>query len=138
MFSYEPLVKTLKERGVSLEELAEKTGLHYSYLVARLNGGEYLPVEFLDRICSALKGDISSVMMWKEGEQNDSERVAVSWNKVSSYLEKSNLSLNKLSEQCRLSKGALSIARKRGGTLKKTVANSIAKNLNCKLEDIVD
>lgn len=137
MFTYEPLVKTLKVKGLGIGELAEKTGLHASYLIARMNGGEYLPVEVLDRICSELKCDIGEVIKWREGKQNVSERVAVDWSKVTQIVEGSGMSLNQLSKGCRLSECSLSLSRKRGGTLKRTVVKNMAELLKCRVEDLV-
>jgi len=137
MFKYEPLAKTLKERGMTLSQLAEEAGIRGSYLVSRMNGGEYVPSEYLDKICNVLNVSLDKVVVWKKGEQSSSERVSPDWDKITALLGESDISLNKLSEKCRLSKCALSIARKRGGSLKKTVVNDIARNLGCKIEDLI-
>lgn len=137
MFKYEPLAKTLKEKNITLDQLAEKAGIRGSYLIARMNGGEYVPSEYLDRICNTLEVPLEKVVIWKKGEQNCSERVSPDWDKITALLGESDLSLNMLSEKCRLSKCALSIARKRNGSLKKTVVNDMARFLGCKVEDLV-
>lgn len=137
MFSYEPLAKTLKDRKMSIADLAETTGLRCSMLVSKMNGGEYLTSEQLDRICSSIQVPIEKVIKWVDGKQNNSERINVNWHRIHELLTSNNLSMCKLSQMCRLSQGALSKAGKRESSISKQTALLIAKNLNCNLEDII-
>ena len=138
MFRYEPLAKTLKERGITLDILAKETGIRSSLLVAKLNGEEYLPCEYIDRICTFLNVPVEQVMMWKKGEQKGGERIKVNWQAVQAIAEMNGKSFGKLGEECRMSRGALSRAKTRNGTLKKQNVALLVKALGCKLEDIVD
>lgn len=137
MFSYEPLANTLKDRKMSIADLADVTGLRCSMLVSRMNGGEYLSVSQLDKICTALKVPIENVIKWKDGEQNSAERVNVNWQKIYELSSKNNLSINELSKRCRLNSSTLCKTKMRNGSITKQTALLIAKNLNCNLEDII-
>lgn len=137
MISYEPLVNTMKEKGTDMDKLSKATGLKKSFLITRMNGGVYLPLEYIDRICTALEVPVEAVIKWKAGEQKHSERVRVNWSKVSAYAERERISLNALDEKCRLCRGAMSRAKCRGSSLNAQVALSLAKALNCKVEDLI-
>ncbi len=51
--SYEPFLKVLKDKEISKTEVVESTKLSWSTL-AKMNKGEYVSLEVIDRLCSFL------------------------------------------------------------------------------------
>lgn len=137
MFSYEPLAKTLKSKGMKVSELAKEAGLTKSILLNKLSGGEYLTIEMLDRICSTLKVPVEKVIEWKEGEQNCSEKIMINWESVICRCSSKGLSLNELSRRCGLNSSSLCQIKKRNGGVKERIAGFIAEALECNVEDLL-
>ncbi|WP_339819165.1 helix-turn-helix transcriptional regulator [Paenibacillus sp. FSL R7-0216] len=54
MISYKPLQKLLIDREIKKLELLKMTGIS-SATLAKLNTNEYVSLEIIDKICSALK-----------------------------------------------------------------------------------
>ncbi|MGG3840525.1 helix-turn-helix transcriptional regulator [Paenibacillus thiaminolyticus] len=53
MISYKPLQKLLIDRDIKKQELLRMTGIS-SATMAKLNTNEYVSLEVIDKICSAL------------------------------------------------------------------------------------
>jgi DNA-binding Xre family transcriptional regulator len=53
MISYKPFQKLLIDRDIKKQELLKKTGIS-SATMAKLNTNEYVSLEVIDKICSAL------------------------------------------------------------------------------------
>ncbi|MDG0876234.1 helix-turn-helix transcriptional regulator [Paenibacillus thiaminolyticus] len=53
MISYKPLQKLLIDRDIKKQELLRRTGIS-SATMAKLNTNEYVSLEVIDKICSAL------------------------------------------------------------------------------------
>ncbi|MNN87425.1 hypothetical protein D3C81_2049790 [compost metagenome] len=53
MISYKPLQKLLIDRDIKKQELLKMTGIS-SATMAKLNTNEYVSLEVIDKICSAL------------------------------------------------------------------------------------
>lgn len=64
-FSYKPLWKLLIDKDMSKKALMELTGISKS-TVDKMNRGEYVSMEVIDRICSNLHCDISEVVNFME------------------------------------------------------------------------
>ncbi|MFD1176669.1 helix-turn-helix domain-containing protein [Paenibacillus puldeungensis] len=54
MISYKPFQKLLIDRDIKKQELLKITGMS-SATMAKLNTNEYVSLEIIDKICSALK-----------------------------------------------------------------------------------
>lgn len=54
MISYKPFQKLLIDRDIKKQELLKMTGIS-SATMAKLNTNEYVSLEIIDKICSALK-----------------------------------------------------------------------------------
>ena len=65
MISYEPLWKTLEERGVGKMELREMIGISKATF-AKFAKGESVTLETIEKICVALDCNISSVVEIKK------------------------------------------------------------------------
>ena len=63
--SYKKLWKLLIDKGLNKGQLCERTGISKSTL-NKLNSGENVNIEILDRICKALSCDISDIVEYKE------------------------------------------------------------------------
>ena len=64
-FSYKPLWKLLIDRDISKKHLMEITGISKSTIM-KMNKGEYVSMEVIDRICFALHCDIVDVVSYME------------------------------------------------------------------------
>lgn len=64
-FSYKPLWKLLIDKDMSKKALMELTGISKS-TVDKMNRGEYVSMEVIDRICNNLHCDISEVVTFME------------------------------------------------------------------------
>ena len=62
MFSFRPLFHTLLDAGISGAALCKKTGIS-SATLAKLKHGGNVTTDVLDKICSALGCDLSSVVV---------------------------------------------------------------------------
>ena len=65
MISYDPLWKTLEDCGVGKMELREKIGISKATF-AKFAKGESVTLETIEKICTALDCDISSVVEIKK------------------------------------------------------------------------
>ena len=60
-FNYKPLLKLLIDKGMSKEELRLEIGASRTTF-AKINKGDYIALEVLDRICTALDVPIEAVI----------------------------------------------------------------------------
>lgn len=65
--SYKPLWKTLIDREMTKKSLMELTGVSKS-TIQKMNQGQYVAMEVLDRICTSLHCGISDVVAMAEGD----------------------------------------------------------------------
>ena len=65
MISFDPLWKTLIDKKMSKREMTEKAGISKSTLV-QLNHNQSVTLETIEKICTALECDISSVVEIKK------------------------------------------------------------------------
>ena len=64
-FSYKPLWKLLIDQEMSKKHLMELTGISKS-TVMKMNKGEHVSMEVLDRICATLHCEISDIVSFVE------------------------------------------------------------------------
>jgi len=64
-FSYKPLWKLLIDLDMSKKALMELTGISKS-TIDKMNRGEYVSMEVIERICNHLHCNISDVVVFKE------------------------------------------------------------------------
>ena len=67
--SYQPLWRTLKERGMRKEDLRLAAGLTTN-MIANMGKGEHISMKTLLRICGALECDISDVIELEREEDS--------------------------------------------------------------------
>ena len=65
-FSYKPLWKLLIDKDLSKKRLMELTGISKS-TIDKMNHGEYVSMEIIDRLCCCLHCDVSDVISYVEG-----------------------------------------------------------------------
>jgi len=65
MISYEPLWKTLEEKGMGKMELREKIGISKGTF-AKFAKGDSVTMETIEKICQALNCSVSEVVEVKE------------------------------------------------------------------------
>lgn len=136
MFSYKPLADTLKNKSIALKDVAEKAGLSESVLRSKMNNNEYISMKNLDQICNALEIPVDEVIVWKKGEQKQSEKINLNWNVIDATLKDKGMSMNELSLKCRLNKSTLFYAKKRGSQVRMEVVKDIAKILGMQIENL--
>ena len=64
-FSYKPLWKLLIDRDMTKKALMEQTGISKS-TVEKMNRGENVSMEVLERVCHALHCDIADIVAYSE------------------------------------------------------------------------
>lgn len=64
-FSYKPLWKLLIDRDMTKKSLMEQTGISKS-TVDKMNRGENVSMDVIERVCHALHCDIADVVMYLE------------------------------------------------------------------------
>ena len=64
-FSYKPLWKLLIDKDMTKKALMEQTGISKS-TVDKMNRGENVSMDVIERICRALRCDISDVVAYLE------------------------------------------------------------------------
>ena len=64
-FTYKPLWKQLIDKDMTKKALMEATGISKS-TVDKMNKGEYVSMEVIDRICTNLHCNISDVVSYLE------------------------------------------------------------------------
>lgn len=64
-FSYKPLWKMLIDRDMTKKRLMEETGISKSTIV-KMNKGEYVSLEVINRICDKLHCDIADVCVFSK------------------------------------------------------------------------
>ncbi len=67
--SYKKLWKLLIDRDLKKKDLQEMTGLSQS-TIAKLTKGENINTDILDRICRALRCQISDIVEYQEENKN--------------------------------------------------------------------
>lgn len=131
MISYEPLAKIMKDKGITLKELADKAGVKEEELRKKLNGREYITLRQLEKICNAVGEGAGDVIRFESNRC-----ISVDWDKAVSRLTKNGSSLRMISLKAGKSEGYLSKCRKRDIILEEDIVNLIAAEAGCPLEDI--
>lgn len=97
MISYEPLFETLAKKNLSLNELARKmkesSGIS---LINNVSKGKYIRTDSLENVCKVLDCDISNILKWQQGQQEEIEKenqlskemYYVKWDLLSDFLKK--------------------------------------------------
>ena len=137
MFNYSPLAVLMKERKMSLKDISDMTGLSESVLRCKMNENAYIGMEALDKLCGALGVEADKIIQWQEGICKGLRKYYVNWDFIIGKSIEKGLSLNMLSEKCRLNKSSLWYAKKRNTQLKHDVVKDIVKILGCKLDDVI-
>ena len=65
LFSYKPLWKLLIDRDMTKKALMEQTGISKS-TVDKMNRGENVSMDVIERVCHALHCDISDIVIYLE------------------------------------------------------------------------
>lgn len=137
MIVYTPLLKTMQKENVSLDELASGIGKSENKLRDILNNGLYISMYDLDRICGLLGCDVNGVISRINGVQNISaKKYLVDWDRVQEEASKQEMSITKLSLECRLSPTALIQMRKRGKPVKESYVKMISSVLGVDVKEI--
>ncbi len=130
MFDYRPLVSTMKGKGEKTEDIAELLDIPLEELRDKLNGGKYLTMGQLHKLCEHYECGPEKIMNWLPS----ADYIKIDWQKVAGF----GKPLTVLSVECGMSRSALSNTSKGNGRVKAENAKKIAEVLGCKLEDIVD
>ena len=64
-FSYKPLWKLLIDKDLTKKALMSQTGISKS-TINKMNKGEYVSMEVIERICSYLHCNVSDVVIYME------------------------------------------------------------------------
>ena len=129
MFDYRPLVDTMKVKGEKTEDIAEVLGMTLDDLRAKLNGGKFLTMAQLHKLCEHYECGPGSIMNWLPS----ADYVKLNWQKVMEH----GKPLTSLSIECGMSYGALYNTSKGSGRVKMNNAKKIAEVLGCTVEDLI-
>lgn len=138
MFSYEPLSKTIKDDkyGRTFDDMCKALGVNRYLMMAKMNGSENITMEQLDAICGffectpndVIKRVDSSVIVCK---------AKVNWDLISTRMSASGISLQDLADYCKMDYGTLYKSKRRGTRLKYWIIDSIAKKIDCDIDEII-
>lgn len=67
-FSYKPLWKMLIDKDLSKKDLMNATGISKSTII-KMNHGEYVSMEIIDRICAFLECNVEDVVEHTEASE---------------------------------------------------------------------
>ena len=68
MYTYDPLFRTMKERGITTYSLVNHHGIS-SHLMSNLRHNKNVTMNTIDLLCSILHCDISDVVEYKESKE---------------------------------------------------------------------
>lgn len=68
MYTYEPLFRTMKERGVTTYSLVNHFGIS-SHLMSNLRHNKNVTMNTIDQLCSILHCNISDIVECKESDE---------------------------------------------------------------------
>ena len=68
MISYEPLFRTMKEKGISTYRLRESCGID-SKTIRRLKAGENIETKTLEKLCRALDCKIEDILRYVKDDE---------------------------------------------------------------------
>lgn len=134
MISYKPLERLLREKGISLAELAKILGIEPSTIYINLSRKS--STEFIEKICKALNCDIQDVIEYSE-EEVSLDRIQVDWDELDIKIKESGYNLVSLAEKLGLGRRFLQNNKQLKRKMKLTICEDICKVLNCSLEDII-
>lgn len=136
MISFEPLKKTLKERGLSCRKLFHQLGYsggsHNTYMM--LAHGS---LSFLNDICRALDCDVDDVICNVDKVVKD-ERVSINWERFEGAVKNGGYTLTSISREIGMAGDALTSLKKRNGKPLMSNLNKLCKIINCKAEEFIN
>ena len=68
MYTYEPLFRTMKERGITTYTLVNHYGIS-SHLMSNLRHNKNVTMNTIDQLCGILHCNISDIVEYKENEE---------------------------------------------------------------------
>ena len=68
MYTYEPLFRTMKERGITTYTLVNHYGIS-SHLMSNLRHNRNVTMNTIDQLCKILNCNISDIVEYKEDEE---------------------------------------------------------------------
>lgn len=140
MIVYEPLARSLREKGMTFDELAVSIGEKEDCLRNRINNGEYIPMRIIDRICSTLSVSVENVVKWKEGKQNPGKRdyrTEPDWSRIEGKAAERGHTLYSLAKACGLNESTLYKSRERKtGRMSSVMMRKICGVLECTKEEL--
>ena len=68
MYTYEPLFRTMKERGITTYTLVNHYGIS-SHLMSNLRHNKNVTMNTIDQLCKILNCNISDIVEYKENEE---------------------------------------------------------------------
>lgn len=139
MITYKPLIKLLKDRGVSIYKLQEV--IKNQHLRVTLNNGKYITLETLDTLCRILNCNVQDIIQYENGERVIKDipakvYVQVDWPKIKELCESKRTSLEWMSLRMKKSKTYLRTLSYRPH-VSTTIAKNIANVFSVQLEEIL-
>lgn len=139
MIVYEPLLNTMRKKGIDLQELMRRMGVTSGMLKRYLNEGRYISLDTIDRMCAALKCDVKDIIAWREGEKTVREvkmHCTVNWNKLDEAILGKNMDGREVSLMIGKSGTWYATARRQPHVLKSNI-KAIMNALSLRYEDYV-
>ncbi len=68
MYTYEPLFRTMKERGITTYTLVNHYGIS-SHLMSNLRHNKNVTMNTIDQLCKILNCNVSDIVEYKENEE---------------------------------------------------------------------
>ncbi len=115
MISYRPLALTLKEKSMTVTDLANLIKVDTTHFKDFLNRFGYMRLGQLGKICRVLQCDVDGVIEWVERGQptkkaKTKKLLKVNWNVIKKVIKERECSYSELSKEIGLSATAVSQA----------------------------
>lgn len=142
MLSYEPLIKTLHERNITLLGLQKMLGTNTS--CSYLHSPKQTTAS-IARICKVLNCNIEDVVCWVSSTEDIKIKKGIStttynvnWDKLYKIIKEKKMTVTSVSIAMGKSFNYLPSRRKQGLKCRRKVVDLICQTVGCKLEDFCD
>lgn len=137
MISFEPLLRTLRKKSLTMNDLEKMCGKKSNTLNKSISNGRHISTDTLELICNTLKCDINDVISYDDIAIT-SKHQSVDWDKLSDIINESGTAWKKISESLGRAGNYLTQTKSRNGNLSQLDIKEICSLLNCNREDFVE
>lgn len=136
MLSYEPLKRTLKNKSIQIQELAEKSGVSRATISNMLNGRVLAKTDSIGKLCSALQCNVSDIVEFKRGVAEPVTFINLNWDFLETH--KGHFSFRTLSSEIGKGPSYLANCRSSNHSISSEDVKKLAALLNCSPMELIN